>query len=632
MDDLNLTGLQHLIGPGRLTRRDVVKRAAGLGLTAPVIAALLAACGGSATPTSSATAASTTASTGGATPASGGATSSPVAAPATATPAPVAKKAGGGGTVRILWWQAPTILNPHLSLAGKDVGAIRIYGEPLADFDAKAQLTPILAAEIPSLANGGVAKDQSSVTWKLRQGVKWHDGQPFTAADVAFTFQYVNDPKTAATTLGYYQNVQAVDAVDDYTVKVTFKHPVADWFTPFTQQSGQILPQHILKDFVGVAAKTAPFNLKPIGTGPFVVTSFKPGDSVTYDLNPDYWDAGKPFFDHVDFKGGGDATSAARAVMQTGEADWAWNLQIEPAVIQSLQSGGHGQLVTWAGGGTEKLIINHSDPETVMDGQKSSYKVPHPHFKELKVRQAVALSLQRDVMATTLYGQGGQPTGYTLNENSQYMPKGITWEFNLSKAKQLLDDVGATPGSDGIRVLNGRKMSWVYGSSQNAVRQKEQEIVKAALGQIGVDIQIKATAASAYFDANNPDSFQELAADFGMETNAAGVYPLLWYLRYLSKDPLKDIAQKENGWSGRNIQRYQNPQFNDLWTQASQEVDVTKYTDIFLQMQTLVVNDVADIGLVSRNNVAAAAKNLTGFQPTPYAQDTWDIKNWVMKS
>jgi len=629
VDNLNFAGLQHQVREQRLSRRDVLKRAAGLGLSAPTIAALLAACGGSTTPNPSTSVSTAAATTGSATTTGGTAASATAAA---ATPVPAAQKAGGGGSLRILWWQAPTILNPHLSLAGKDVGAIRIYGEPLADFDAKAQLVPILAAEIPSLENGGVAADQSSVTWKLRQGVKWHDGQPFTAADVAFTFQYVNDPKTAATTLGYYQNVQSVDAVDDYTVKVTFKHPVADWFTPFTQQSGQILPQHILKDAVGTAAKTAPFNLKPIGTGPYVVTGFTPGDSVVFDLNPNYWDAGKPFFDHVNLKGGGDATSAARAVMQTGEADWAWNLQIEPAVLQSLVSGGHGQIVTWTGGGTEKLIINHSDPETVVDGQKSSYQAPHPHFKVLQVRQAVALAIQRDVIATSLYGQGGQPTGYTLNENTQFMPKGITWEFNLDKAKQLLDQAGATPGSDGIRVLNGRKMSWVYGSSQNAVRQKEQEIIKAALGQIGIEIQIQAVAASAYFDANNPDSFQELAADFGMETNAAGVYPLLWYLRYLSLAPLKDIAQKENGWSGRNIQRYQNPQFNALWTQASQEVDPAKYTDTFLQMQTLVVNDVADIGLVSRNNVAAAAKNLTGFQPTPYAQDTWDIKNWVMKS
>jgi peptide/nickel transport system substrate-binding protein len=113
-----------------------------------------------------------------------------------------------------------------------------------------------------------------------------------------------------------------------------------------------------------------------------------------------------------------------------------------------------------------------------------------------------------------------------------------------------------------------------------------------------------------------------------METNGATVYPLLWYLRYLSADPTKDLAQKENSWSGRNIMRYQNPAFNDLYAQVTREVDKAKYTQLFQQMQDLVVKDVADIGLVARNNVSAASKRLTGYEPTPWAPDVWDIKNW----
>ena len=134
--------------------------------------------------------------------------------------------------------------------------------------------------------------------------------------------------------------------------------------------------------------------------------------------------------------------------------------------------------------------------------------------------------------------------------------------------------------------------------------------------------------ASAYFSAGNADSFQQLKADLGMETNGAGVYPLLWYLRYFSANPSKDIAQKENGWSGRNIMRYQNSQFNELYAKVSAEVDPAAYTAIFQQMQQLVVSDVADIGLVARNNVAAASKRLTGYQPTPWAPEVWDIANW----
>jgi len=141
-------------------------------------------------------------------------------------------------------------------------------------------------------------------------------------------------------------------------------------------------------------------------------------------------------------------------------------------------------------------------------------------------------------------------------------------------------------------------------------------------------VEIKAVDASAYFSAGNADSFQQLKCDLGMETNGALVYPLLWYLRYLSADPTKDLAQKENNWSGRNIMRYQNPMFNDLYKQVSAEVDPAKYTALFQQMQGLVVSDVAYIGLVARNNVAAASKRLSGYQPSPWAPDIWDIKNW----
>ena len=189
--------------------------------------------------------------------------------------------------LRILWWQAPTVLNGHLSVAGKDIGAIHICMEPLAHFNPDGELVPVLAAEIPSLENGGVAEDRTSVTWKLREGVKWHDGEDFTAEDVAFTYTFLSDPASGATTLGFYRDVATVEATNDYTVTITFKNPVAAWFNPFVGSSGTILPEHILRDYVGENAPNAPFNLAPVVTGPFKVTEFRAGDVVLYEINDD---------------------------------------------------------------------------------------------------------------------------------------------------------------------------------------------------------------------------------------------------------------------------------------------------------------------------------------------------------
>jgi peptide/nickel transport system substrate-binding protein len=634
----------------QLTRRGVLKQSIALGLSAPAIAVLLAACGGdddeetpeAAAPTAAgqttatpdtgaqvATSAATSTSGGAASPAATAPPVAPTATDAVATATAPAER-GGGGLLRMLWWQAPTVLNGHLSVAGKDISAIHICMEPLAQFSADGSLVPVLAAEIPSFENGGVAEDRTSVTWKLREGVKWHDGEDFTADDVAFTFTFLSNPASNATTLGFYRDVATVEAVDDLTVRITFKNPVAAWFNPFIGSSGTILPEHILRDYAGEKAPNAPFNLAPIGTGPFKVREFRPGDVVLYDINNDYWDPGKPYFDEVELKGGGDAVGAARAVMQTGEADWAWNLQVEAQLLESLANEGEGTLVTWPGAGTEKLIINHSDPLTERDGQKSHRDVPHPHFQELAVRQAVALAIPRDVIAEQLYGTTGTATGYTMNESPQFMPPGITWAYDIDRANQLLDEVGATRGSDGVRELNGRALRWVSSASTNSLRQKEQEVIKQSFSELGIELEIRAVDASAYFDAGNEASFQHLYYDFGIERNAAQIYPLLWYVRYLSADPLKDIAQMENGWTGRNIQRYQNAEFNALYEQVRTEVDEETYTEIFHAMQQHVVDNVADIGLVSGKNVSAANADLTGYEPSPFAVEVWDIRNWRM--
>ncbi|MGN6756546.1 MAG: ABC transporter substrate-binding protein, partial [Thermomicrobiales bacterium] len=168
-----------------------------------------------------------------------------------------------------------TILNPHLSSGTKDDLACAPVYEGLMTFDIDGKAVPVLAAEIPSPGNGQLAADGLSVTFKLKQGVKWSDGQPFSADDVVFTWEYATDPKTAAVSVGSYDTVDKAEKVDDNTVKFTFKAPNPAWFRP-----GQVsvLPKHVFQNDKGEAARNSPNNLKPVGTGPYKVTDFKPGD------------------------------------------------------------------------------------------------------------------------------------------------------------------------------------------------------------------------------------------------------------------------------------------------------------------------------------------------------------------
>ncbi len=150
------------------------------------------------------------------------------------------------------------------------------------------------------------------------------------------------------------------------------------WFIPFVGTNGCVIPKHIFEKDKGAAAKQSPNNLKPIGTGPYKMIEFKPGDSAVYTINENYREPNKPFFDRVEVKGGGDAVSAARAVLQTGDYDYAWNLQVEAAVLNQLQQGGKGVIKYENGGGIERNLINFTDPNKEVDGERSSLKAPHP--------------------------------------------------------------------------------------------------------------------------------------------------------------------------------------------------------------------------------------------------------------
>ena len=176
-------------------------------------------------------------------------------------------KAGGGGVLKLLFWQAATLLNPHFAVGAKDAEGCRIFYEPLAAWDPEGNLVPVLAAEIPDLENGGVAADGMSVTWKLKKGVEWHDGRPFTADDVVFNWEYAADPATAATTIGSYQDIK-VEKVDPFTVRVNFTKPTPFWADAFVGQRGMIIHQHLFAPYKGAGSRDAPENLKPVGTGP----------------------------------------------------------------------------------------------------------------------------------------------------------------------------------------------------------------------------------------------------------------------------------------------------------------------------------------------------------------------------
>ncbi len=475
-------------------------------------------------------------------------------------------KRGGGGALKVLWWQGPTLLNPHFAVGTKDQDGSRVFYEPLAGWNADGDLVPVLAAEIPTVENGGLAEDGTSVTWKLKQGVKWHDGHPFTADDCVFNWEYSADPATAAVTIGSYQDVKVVK-LDDHTIRVEFKKPTPFFADAFVGAFGMIIPKHLFEPYKGAKSREAPANLKPVGTGPYLFVDFKPGDLVQGKLNPDYHMPNRPYFDTIEMKGGGDAVSAARAVLQTGEYDFAWNMQVEDEILKRLEAGGKGHAQILPGGSLEHIQLNNTDPWTEVDGERSSIKTKHPFLTDPAVRQALNLLVDRASVHQYIYGRTGLDTANFVNAPEKFVSKNTHYEFNVDKAIKLLDDAGWKPGADGIREKNGVKLKVVFQTSINAPRQKTQAIVKQSCQKAGIDVEIKSVTASVFFssDVANLDTYPHFACDLQMfTTTMTQPDPGVFMRQFLSSE----IASKANKFQGRNITRWQNEEYDRLHRRA----------------------------------------------------------------
>jgi peptide/nickel transport system substrate-binding protein len=590
------------VAEGKASRRQFMRTMLGLGLSGPFVAPVLATAASAAEPGGHVT-------------------------PSAYTPT----RRGGGDQLRLLWWQAPTILNAHLSNGLKDSDAARVVYEPLAGFNRDGEFVPILAAEIPSLDNGGLAPDGTAVTWHLKQGVVWHDGQPFTADDVIFTWEYAADPATAAVTTGSYQNIARIDKLDDHTVKVVFKNPTPFWYDAFFAGRGHILPKHLFTAYVGQDSRNAPHNLQPVGTGPYKIIAFKPGDVARFEINPHYHVPNRPFFDSVELKGGGDAASAARAVIQTGEFDFAWNLQVEKDVLERIdRQGGRGKVHIYPGSGVEHIQLNRTDPWTEVDGERSSLKAPHPFLVDPLVRQAYTLLMDRRTIAQQLYGAAGQATSNFLDTPKRFQSPHTRWEFDLDKAARLLDQAGWTRGSDGVRVKAGRRMKLLYQTAVNPMRQKTQAIVKKAFEQVGVEVELKAVNPGVFFssDPGNADAHAKFHADLQMFTVSPGSPdPQAHMLQFVSWE----IARKANNWAGQNVVRWINAEYDRLWNQAAIELDPVKRATLFIAMNDLLVEDAVVIPLIWRNEVVAVSQSLQGLELTTWDSNLWDLAYWYRR-
>jgi len=541
---------------------------------------------------------------------------------------------GAGGDLRILQWQAPSHLSPHVATGTKDFMASALVLEPLMQYLEDGSLVANLITELPSVENGLLAEDLTSVTYKLLPDVTWSDGEPFTAEDVKFTWEWVMNPDNGSIHVGVYEPIASVEVVDPLTAKVTFSAPNPYWPESFAgTDSGYIYPKHVLENG-GQEANDA-FRLKPIGTGPYVVDTFSPNDAATFTVNEHFRFPTKPFFSRVILKGGGDAASAARAVFETGDYDFAWNLAIEPELIEQMTGGdSKGTLLLTPGSSIEQIMINFSDPNKEVDGQRSEMNTPHPYFSDAAVRQAFALSIDRQTIADKFYLGGDQEPAVAniLSGIPAIESPNTSIAFDTDKAAQLLEDAGWTKDGD-VRKKDGVELKVTYTTTVNQVRQKSQAVNKQNLEKAGFKVELQQIDAGIFFDsaAGNDQSRTHFYWDVEMHANQLlSPRPLAYVSCWYAGPDGENIAQKSNQWNGTNNARYRSADFDALYDAATKETDPEKLANLYIQMNDKIVEDVAAVAIVRTGIKCGASKrlNAANFALGPFTYQYWNIANW----
>ena len=539
---------------------------------------------------------------------------------------------GADGEVKLTFPQAVSIMNPYLSGGTKDIYAASMVLEPLAGLTPEGELIPKLVTEIPTLENGGISADMTTITWKLIPDLKWSDGSAVTADDAVFTWQYCTHPEGGCSQATKFEGVTSVEAVDPATIKVTFNGPKANPYTAFVSALSPVLQKAQFEACLGAAAPTCTdANNMPIGTGPFKVTGFTVNDTVSMAMNENYRDPAKPAFASAVIKGGGDAEGSARAVMETGEFDYAWNTQIPPDSQAAMTAAGKGQFVVAFGTLVERLEMNTTDPSPELpEGERSTAKHPHPILSDIKVRTALSKAIDRTILNEVGYGAGGKPT-------CNVIPAPEAWASandgciaqDMEGAMALLEEAGWTDSDgDGIRDKDGQKLKLLYQSTVNPIRQDFQALIKDWWTELGVEVELKAIDPGVFFggDPGSPDTFQKFYADVEMYANNSDSPDPE---SYLGQYQCKNAPTPETQWQGENINRFCNPDYDALHAELGSVTDIAKRQEIAKKLNDMVTKDsMIVVPLVHRGTLSAHSNTLGGVQINAWDSEMWNAADW----
>lgn len=529
-------------------------------------------------------------------------------------------------------YQEPQILNPFIATqtASGEVNSAIVEG--LLAVDQDGNYFPVLAEEVPSEDNGLVAYDAENdtltVTYNLKEGILWSDGNPFTCDDVLFTWEAIVHPESGAVVTDGYADITSVDCPDETTAVVNY----GTFYAPFLTRFDAIMPRHATGD--PAEMQRWPYNWNIIGTGPFRMTEWVPGDHITLVKNENYRDyPEKPYLDRLVIRIT-PSREVGMALIQTGEVDFVWDL-IE-AVVPDLE-GVPGVMVHITPGiGTERLLLNLADP--AIDATDDPINNPHPLLGDVRVREALELAINKDEINDVLLF--GAATVGTKEQNIGW--SGATCdiapsEFSPEQAMALLDEAGFTDeDGDGIRECNGCEYAnagdplrlKIQTTTGNQLREQAEQLIIEYMADVGVDMYIENVPSAVLFGSWASDAFRKHGNfDVLMYTTSGSIDPHSHLDGYFNS---VNMPLEVNEGSGFNYSRWVNATVDEALAAAGATPNIAERQDAYCTVMQEVKNDIPHIYLYDRAEIHAATDRLTGYVINTWANQTWNVADWQL--
>lgn len=598
----------------RLSRREVMRRGLALGLSMPVIGYLLAACGGDdADPTATTSATTPPTATTGTAPAATATTGTDGSTgdtPWYIDPHPGPPRAGG--TVNYLIYEDPDTLNPLIGGTGLALQPIVAILEPLAENLPDGSWNPILATEIPTLQNDGISDDLLTVTWRLRPGITWHDGEPLTSDDVKFTWEAAMSIEGGSIVATEFEGITSIDTPDDLTAVVTY----SAFNVAYLDQFKFILPRHATGEVADML--NWEFNRAPVGTGPFVFKEWAAADYVSVVKNESYREEGKPYLDGINFLVIPAEESRAAQMLRGDAHVMLWPGQ---EADDQFEASDVAKVRVAPGIWTARLHFNLSKP---FDNDPSAAE-PHPLFGDVRVRRAIGMAINRDrivneVVSDVVMLDSILSVGWIAADAEP-------WDFDPEGAKALLDEAGWV--GDGVREKDGVKAEFVCnGYTSFTPNELAQLAMQEDLANVGITMRIEN---------------QDFAVIFGTWEDRAprmtGDYDAMFYDGGFFIEPHQSIRRQyhpsmvpaADNPSGQNYWRWVRDDVGEWIDAAGSTPDIEERRENYQRVADAMREDVIMVPVFQFTEGSAYSLKMHGYTVSTWEYSTWDCENWWLE-